>query len=138
MKITIWLLLFTTFSPYTWGEPVEPSTNALQETQDVLRDQEKRQNILKKDSKAKAADDQVQSLTGGNSAQSQEVYNISADAFTSVMAGAGNDPAKAMELLQKAQANPEAFYNSLPKDVKEKIRGVASDIEKKGTTKNSP
>lgn len=112
--------------------------DAMRDTQDLLKDQSKRQELFKKDSRARSADDKVQSLTGGDAAQSQQIYNISSDAFSAVMQSVGNDPNKMMELLQKAQGNPEAFYNSLPPDIKDKIRGVASDIEKKGAAKNSP
>jgi hypothetical protein len=112
--------------------------NALKDTQDLLKDNSKRQELFKKDSNAKAADDQVQNVTGGDSAQSQEIYNISSDAFSAVMQSAGNDPNKVMEMLNKAKGDPKAFYDSLPAEIRNKIRGVASDIEKKQAPKNNP
>lgn len=112
--------------------------DALKDTQDFLKDRKKREDLFKNDSKAKEADARVQSVTGGDAAASQRIYDISSDAFGAVMQSVGNDPNKMMELLQKAQGNPEAFFNSLPKEVREKIRGVASDIDKKGAAKNSP
>lgn len=130
---------FIFFSSLTFAQANNGGAeNALKETQDLLRDRSKLQNVLQKDSKAKTADDQVQSLTGGNAAQSQRIYDVSSDALSSLMQTSGNDPAKAAELLQKAQANPEAFYNSLPADLREKIRGLASDIEKNKATTQSP
>lgn len=117
----------------------DPSVQqALRETQDALRDASKRQEILDSDAKARSVDDSVKRLTGGDAAQNDAIYGIAADAFGPILQAAGNDPAKVMESLQKAQSDPEGFYKSLPEDVRVKIRGVASDIEKKNHSRPSP
>ena len=121
-----------------FAQSAQQGSSALTDTQELLKSKSKRQEVFNKDAKAKAANDQVINLTGGDDAKTQEMYNISSEAFASLMQAAGNDPNKAMELLQQAQANPEAFYQSLPKDVRAKIQGVASDIEKKNAPKNNP
>lgn len=110
---------------------------ALSDTVDLLKSEEQRNELFKKDQKAKGANDQVHSLTRGNKAQTQEIYNISADIMGPLMQSVGNDPTKAMELLQKAQSNPEAFYKSLPEDVRNKIRAVSSQIEQ-GSPRGNP
>lgn len=138
MKHICLLLSIVLFSPFTFAGSDQTVEDAMKDTQDLLKNQKKREEVFSKDAKARSADDKVQSLTGGDAAQSQEIYNISSDAFAAVMQSVGNDPNKMAELLQKAQGNPEAFYNSLPKDLRDKIRGVASDIDKKGAAKNSP
>ncbi len=138
MKQLFSITLVFLFSLMTFAETDQAVDNSLKDTKDLLKDKTQREAVFKKDAKAKAADDTVQNLTGGDAAQTQQVYDISADAFAAIMQSVGNDPNKAMELLQKAQGNPEAFYNSLPNDVRIKIRGVASEIEKKGAAKSKP
>lgn len=120
------------------AESDKTANGALKDTQDFLKDKKQREELFKTDPKAKGADARVQAVTGGNAAQSQKIYDISADAFGAVMKDVQNDPNKAMELLQKAQANPEAFYNSLPKEVREQIHGVAGEIEKKDFSSKAP
>lgn len=126
------------FGVFASGEEDPAVASALKDTKDLLKNKSQREELFKKDERAKTANSQVDSVTGGNAAQSQQIYDISSDAFSSVMQNVGNDPNKAMELLQKAQGNPEAFFKSLPPEVQAKIRGVASDIEKNGKTKNNP
>lgn len=109
------------------GDP--RTAQALGQTEDLLRNERQRTELFKKDQRAKGTDDEVQSLTKGNQAQTQEIYSLSADIFGPLMESVGNDPAKAMELLQKAQSNPQAFYESLPDTIKARIKGVSSQIE---------
>lgn len=141
--IRIGLLIFfvttsLTLSNNALAQSEQSTDKALKDTQDLLRDKSQRDELIKKDSKAKAADSRVNAVTGGDSINNQKLYDISADIMPSLLQAVGNDPNKAMELLQKAQTDPEGFYKSLPPEIREKIRGVASDIEAKGSTKKSP
>lgn len=124
------------FNLYAQNDPAIDS--AMKETQDLLKNKSQRDELMKKDSKAREADNRVNAVTGGDAAQSQKLYDISSDIMPALMEAVGNDPTKAMELLQKAQNDPESFYKSLPKEIQNKIRGVASDIESKKATKNKP
>lgn len=126
------------FSNASFAQSDQSTDKALKETQDLLRDKSQRDELMKKDSKAKAADSKVNAVTGGDTANNQKLYDISADIMPVLMQAVGNDPTKAMELLQKAQTDPEGFYKGLPPEIREKIRGVASDIESKGAAKKSP
>ncbi len=111
---------------------------ALKETQDFLKDKSQREVLFKKDPKAREADSKLNSVTGGDAANHQKIYEVTADIMPALMNAAGNDPTKAMELLQKAQTDPEGFYKSLPPEVRSKIRGIAADVEAKGSVKKSP
>lgn len=105
--------------------------DAVNDTAAMLKDSKRREEVIKGDANAKAASDKVKNVTGGDAKHSQQIYSISADALEAVMKSANNDPTKAAEMLNKAQANPEAFFNSLPEDIKKQIRGVSGDIEEK-------
>lgn len=137
------LLIFTFILSFNFSREVvaqsdQATEKALKDTQDLLKNKSQRDELFKKDSKAKEADSKVNAVTGGDAANSQKLYDISADIMPSLMQAVGNDPNKAMELLQKAQTDPEGFYKSLPPDVREKIRGVASDIDKKNAAQKRP
>ena len=139
----IGLLVFVLISSFSFSNKAiaqtdQASDKALNDTQDLLRDKSKREELMKKDSKAREADSKVNAVTGGDSVNNQKLYDISADIMPSLMQTVGNDPTKAMELLQKAQTDPEGFYKSLPPEVRAKIRGVAGDIESKEASKKSP
>lgn len=131
MILALFTFILFKFSSIASAQPPQGAgdESAMKDTVDLLKDRSKREELFKKDQKAKTANEQVLSVTNGNEEQTQELYNISADIFTPLMESVGNDPAKAMELLQKAQTNPEAFYKSLPPEVRAKIKGVSSQIE---------
>ena len=121
-----------------WAQVDSATEKGMKDTQNLLRDKKQRDELIKTDSKAKEADSKVNAVTGGDAVNNQKLYDISADIMPALMTSVGNDPVKAMELLQKAQSDPEAFYKSLPSEVRDKIRGVASDIESKGSAKKNP
>lgn len=137
LLVFIFILSFN-FSNVVVAQNDQATEKALKDTQNLLKNKSQREALFKKDSKAKEADSKVNSVTGDDAANSQKLYDISADIMPSLMQAVGNDPNKAMELLQKAQTDPEGFYKSLPPEIREKIRGVASDIESKNAAKKSP
>ena len=78
-----------------------------------------------------AADQKALQAAGGNAAGKQALYDISADIMPVLLQNAGGDPEKMQAILQKAQTDPEAFFNSLPADIQSKIQSAAETIEKK-------
>lgn len=101
---------------------------AVQEATVDLTDKTRRQEILKKDSKAKAADGFAASVTGGGAHQ-EELYAISAEILPEITKMADGDPAKMATLMQEAQKNPEAFYRKLPADKRKRIQELSKKIE---------
>lgn len=101
---------------------------ATQEASVDLTDKSRRQEILKKDSKAKAADNFAASVTGGGAHQ-EELYAISAEILPEITKMADGDPAKMATLMQEAQKNPEAFYRKLPADKRKRIQELSKKIE---------
>ncbi len=77
-----------------------------------------------------AADQKVFEAVGGNAADKQALYNISADIMSVLVNQSGGDPGKMQAIMQKAQTDPEAFFNSLPQEIQSKIKGAADSIEK--------
>jgi hypothetical protein len=124
------LVVFGAMSAF--GEKAQLSQDdqkALQETQDLLRDQKQRDEYIKSSPDAQKTMDQVKTL-GGSQQNMDAMFNISADIFQSLVNEAGGDPVKLQMLLAEAQKNPEKFFNKLSAQQKENIRKVAGDIEK--------
>lgn len=111
---------------------------AVKDTEDLLRNSERRNEVIKADPKAKSANDKVKAVTGGDDISTQKIYSISADILPYLMKEAQNNPDKAEELLKNAQRNPAAFLNSLPADIRNKIQDVSAEIERKNSSGAAP
>ena len=106
------------------------SDEALVNTQALLRDKSQRSEVIKDDSNAKKADQDIESLVG-TGAVKEQVYDAGADVMKHLAHKNSADPAKMQEALMKGMSDPKAFLNDLPDDVKNKIRGIAVDAETK-------
>lgn len=101
--------------------------SALQQTQDCLINQN---CDSAKTAAGKAADQKALEAVGGNTANQQVLYSISADIMSALVKQAGGDPAKMQAIMLNAQSNPEAFFNSLPSEIQAKIKNLAKTVEK--------
>ncbi|ESS69561.1 hypothetical protein MGMO_131c00030 [Methyloglobulus morosus KoM1] len=100
---------------------------ALQETQDCLR----KQNCSSATTDAgKAADRKVLDALGGDASIKQELYGISADILPILVQQAGGDTTKMLAILEKAQNNPEDFLKLLPLELQNRIKIVATGLDK--------
>jgi hypothetical protein len=108
--------------------PLARADEALDQTQALLRDPTARAAATRGDAKAQALQKNIDTMSGAP-ANSEKIYGLSAEVFAELVAKTGGDVGKLQQLLSDAQKNPEAFANSLSPEIKEKIRGVASDIE---------
>jgi len=106
----------------------DDTVSALQKTQDCLRNQTCE---AAKSSAGQAADQKALEAVGGNAANKQELYNISADIMPMLIQQTGGDPEKMQALMLKAQTDPEGFFNSLSPDAQAKIKNIANTVEKK-------
>lgn len=102
---------------------------AVKQTQADLRDEKKREQLLKGNAEGQQADAKLDSLVMGNSAVKNQMYDLSADLLDVLMKHAGNDPAKLQEALMKIQSNPEAFVKSLPPELRKKFDGIVRQVE---------
>ncbi len=131
MKFTIAVLLLPIIAFAGEAENQEKEVKeALEQTKMLLNDTAF-QNGYKSDPNAQEAHGKVKEIVGSNSRQQQEIYSLSSEAFEKIVADAKGDPAKIMEVLQKAQADPKAFMRSLPPEQQARIRELASEIDKK-------
>lgn len=101
-------------------------TKAVESTQKDLVNASQRANMA--DTKeSKMVVDHAKNLTG-NAADEDRLYEISSQVLGEVK---GNNEAALSNTINKAQQNPEAFYNSLSPEAQKKIRELAGSIEER-------
>ncbi len=91
----------------------DASEKALQETQALLGDQKQIQDFAKTNPDAAKANSNVQTMTGGNSEDSANVYRLASDIFGDMTKETGGDAAGMEKILANAMKNPQAFADKL-------------------------
>lgn len=109
--------------------------SALQKTQDCLRNQNC--DAAKTDA-GRAAEQKALEIVGGNAANLQELYDLSADIMPMLVQQAGGDSAAMQAILMKAQTDPESFLNSLSPEIQAKIKNIANAVEKSKASGQRP
>jgi hypothetical protein len=125
-----WLVFFFVLfiAAHTYGADLDAaSSEALGNTEDLLKDRKAREKAASENSDTKKAHDLVKQ-TAGDEKNVDEVYGLSSDIFGYLAAKYKGDPAQLQKALFEAQANPEGFYKSLPAEMRDKIRGIASKV----------
>lgn len=102
----------------------EIKAEALQKTQELLRDPAQRAKYGAESPKAKANLDSTDKLVGPNN--TKETYDLTADIFGSMEKKANGNPTAAVEAAQKS---PEDFFNSLTPEQQARIHELARKIE---------
>lgn len=129
MKKIIYLsVLFLAFNVFAFEDEVY--TNALQQTQNLLRNSETRKGAINNEP-AKSADKAAEITALGDPAAKSEVYNIAADLMPWLVEQSQGDPAKMLQLIQEAQKNPQAFLQKMPSAERQKIKNLSGFIERK-------
>jgi hypothetical protein len=133
MKLLMVFSLFFAFSQTSFADLDSSSSKALDQTQDLLRSKKQREAFIKKDKKAKEADQRVDKLTGGDASSKQELYDIAADVMKIVAEKAKKpngdvDVDKMNKLMMQYQANPEAFYKQMTPEQKARIKKLGQKI----------
>lgn len=101
--------------------------SALQSAQECLRNQNCGAAAT---GEGKVAAQNALAAVQGNSEKTKELYSISAELLPILLQQSGGDPAAMQTIVHKAQANPEAFLQSLPADMQARIKKIADDLEK--------
>ena len=127
-KMIFLSVLFLAFNVFAFEDQVY--TNALQQTQNLLKNSEVRKGALNTEP-ATAADKAAEITALGDPAAKSEVYNIAADLMPWLLEQSQGDISKMMQLIQEAQKNPQAFLQKMPAAEREKIKNLSGFIEKK-------
>jgi hypothetical protein len=129
MKTVLGFFIFMSFALSVRAEELDKaSKEALQQTQQLLKNPEQRRQAVKGDAKAQKADQYVNSLTGGNEAVSDEMYQFAAEIMGTLTKDTGGDPQKMQERLKEFMANPEAFANQLTPEQQKRLKELAQKM----------
>jgi hypothetical protein len=104
---------------------LEPgSRDALQKTQEMLRDPIERNKVIGESDRAMKVNREVEVMMG-SSQNSNEVYDLSAEVFAKLAEEANGDPDRMMQLLTMANQNPSLFAEKWSPDQKQKLKRIA-------------
>ena len=126
-RLILCLSFFLFLMPFQAAFAENEMDSALQNTQECLRNQNCDAAATEE---GKAAAQNALAAVQGNSEKTKELYSISAELLPILLQQSGGDPAAMQTIVHKAQANPEAFLQSLPADMQARIKKVANDLEK--------
>ncbi len=105
--------------------------DALRDTQKLLGDQKRIEELSRTDAEASKALNQVKQLTGNDPAKQAEISGIASSIFTDMVKSNNGDTVTMHDQLQKALADPKAFMKGLSPEQQRRIRDLASEIDKK-------
>jgi len=125
----IFVLLTFSLQIFAQSQLSKDNQDALKKTQELLTNVQKRQKAIEESKDAQKADGTVNQLVNTQQ-QKDQVYGIASDVFRDLATGLNGDSQQMMELLQKAQQDPESFYKALSGNQKAAIKKLANDIEK--------
>lgn len=123
------LILITVFIfSYNSHSMDDASVEALQKTQEMLRNPTKRMNAVNSSEKGRAAHEKVKNLfqTSGNI---DNAYEMAAQMMETVAKKSGGDSKKMQQLLQQGLSDPASFAESMSPEFKKMLRSTASDVE---------
>jgi hypothetical protein len=130
--ITVIVMACSQSSVYAEGNHPEltdkASIEALQKTQALLKDPEARKKAAQANPQAAQAVQQLEALAGSKQNE-QMMYELASDLFGDLTKEAKGDPNKMMELLQKAQKDPESYGKKLTPQQREQIRMLSGQIK---------
>ncbi len=101
------------------------SQEALASVLRMLQDPALRNGLMAGNTQAGKADQQIQSLTGGSAALTQEVYELAGQIFEDLVRGSGGDERVMSQALTRAQADPAGFAAMLSPRTLERLRALA-------------
>ncbi len=105
------------------------SEKALHETQALLGDQKAMEAFAKSSPDAAKAMNQVNTITGGNAADSAAVYKLASDIFTNMTKESGGDAGGMEKILSEAMKNPQSFAEKLTPEQRQQLQSLTKSIE---------
>ena len=104
---------------------------ALNQTQNLLKDAEQRNAVVKDSETAKKADEVAGTVSIGDANAKNSIYEIAADVMPWLISQTEGDPAKMLLFLENAKKDPKAFFGSLPETERKKIQNLGNYLESK-------
>jgi len=94
----------------------------------MLQEPAARSAAIAGDARSGAADAQIQSLTHGSPALTQEVYELAGQIFEDIARSSGGDVQAINQVLARAQADPASLAASLSPSTLARLRALAEKL----------
>lgn len=125
------LLILLLWSPHIFAEGIDGhDQEALQQTQQLMKDKKAREAAIAGDDKAEKADDFLKKIVGGDAKMTEEVYALAAEIFATVVQESGGDAAKMQEKLAEFARNPASFAAKWTPEQKARLKQLAEKLGK--------
>lgn len=126
------------FAPYLLSIPItvfaegldSVNSEALNKTIELLNTEDQRNDFIKKNQEAQKTDGMVKDLMGDEQ-NTNQLYQAAAEIFRSLATQQNGDSNNMLEILQKAQQNPEGFYQNMTAEQKEMVRKLGEIANQK-------
>lgn len=102
--------------------------DALNKTQEMLRNKSQRDAVIKNTPQAQEYIQKMNQM-GMNGSQQDKTFDITADIFGTLVKDSNGDASAMQKLLLNAQKDPQAFYNSLSPEQKKMIQSLGLEME---------
>jgi hypothetical protein len=110
LTICITVIIASVYSPsISFAELDSASKDALEKTQDLLTDQQKRDAAIKGDANAEKADAYAKSIGGNNT---NEIYALASKVMQKLVTKYNGDVNKIKEVMDKAAKDPAGFASA--------------------------
>lgn len=120
--------LFFTVPAWATDSMDSASVDALLNTLQTLTIPAQREKAVQENSNAQLADKQVKALAGSE-ANTQQVYELAAEIFQTLVEKNKGDPLAALKQLQNAKDDPKSFMESLTPAQKAKLKAISQKIQ---------
>ena len=122
------LLLFATCGAAT-AQRLDPSSqDALASVLRILQDPALRSGAISGNAQMATADQQIQALTAGSPALTQEMYDLAGSIFEDLTRAGGGDVQAISQALARAQADPVDFAAMLSPRTLERLHALAAKL----------
>ena len=111
----------------------QQNAEALEKTQALLRDREQRNAAMKDAPDAQANHNALEKVVGAG-ANTDAVYDLSADIFANIVKESKGDPLAMQQMMMDAQKNPQAFLNKLTPEQQARLKAISSQAEARQPT----
>lgn len=127
-RLSAFILCSLSSLPIAYAQHLDSaSQEALQKTQELLKDPAARRQAIKGDPKGQSADKMVDQISGGGTAK-EDVYGLASDVFAELVKETGGDAKKMEDLLAQFARNPAAFTERWTPEQRARLKALAEKL----------
>jgi hypothetical protein len=136
-RLTLMVVMVLCSTQVLAGNDLDKETKmAIEQTKTMMTNKDQRNKELSTNTKAKENDAAMRENFGDE--KTEQIYGLSTEVLDQLLQQENGDPKALEKLLQEAQSNPQAFYEKLNPTIKNKIKKLSTEVERKPSQLSSP